>query len=443
MRAAAISLAVLLAVPATAAANGRFPRSTSVHARPGDVDDIYLGLTFGLVISHDDGQHWDWLCEESIGYGGDYDPKYEIDPDGTIYAGTFDGLRVSRDGGCTFQTATDDQPDGPDKIAGLWVDALALDADGTVWVGTAESGLSNAVYKSTDQARTFTKMGLESMTLWWKSVRVAPSNTQRVYVSGYQVAPTTEIALRRSDDAGVGWADLPLTDIAVGKSPLVLFEAVDPADPDVVFARSVQVNQPAGDRLYRSSDGGQSWTAVLDTSDAIRGVVIRADGEVLVGVAKDPDFADAGAVFRSSDGGLTFAEMPGPQLGCLAERADGTVLGCGANWDPDYAALLRSTDGLDYSKVFRFHEMAGPLACPSGTIQHDTCELQRWPAIREQFGVTGPVDAGAGPDAAGDGADGGGGCCDGGGGGAGAILLAFGAAAALWWKRPRKRACCD
>jgi hypothetical protein len=45
--------------------------------------------------------------------------------------------------------------------------------------------------------------------------------------------------------------------------------------------------------------------------------------------------------------------------------------------------------------MFRFIELAGPLACPAGTTGHDVCEQQLWPGVREQFGVTGPTCAGA------------------------------------------------
>ena len=36
-------------------------------------------------------------------------------------------------------------------------------------------------------------------------------------------------------------------------------------------------------------------------------------------------------------------------------------------------------------------------ACPVGTVQHDRCEVQEWPMVREQFGIPAPVDAGVDP----------------------------------------------
>ena len=56
-------------------------------------------MTFGLLVSHDDGAGFYWVCEQNIGYEGTFDPKYRIGANGDIYATTFEGLRVSRDGG--------------------------------------------------------------------------------------------------------------------------------------------------------------------------------------------------------------------------------------------------------------------------------------------------------------------------------------------------------
>lgn len=414
-RAAAIALiAGALAVTAgPARANGRFPASVSVHFRPADADDLYLGTTFGLLVSGDDGAHFHWICEKAVGYEGSFDPNYRIAIDGTIYASTYDGLRVSRDGGCTFTTATESAAAGdPGRIAGVWVDGVDLGPTGEVWVVTAEGGRPNDVYRSIDAAATFMPTGLLSTTIWWKSVLVARGDAQRVYVTGYQVSqvgpggepiPPT-VHLRRTDDAGGHWEPLAVDTFTLASSPLVLLAAVDPVRVDVLYLRSVRAAPPEGDILYRSADGGRSWAAVLTTTDAIRDVVIRG-GEVLVATR-------AGGSHRSTDDGHTFTPMAGaPQAACLGDRG-GTLFACGANWDPDRFSLGRSTDGAAWTKVFRFIDLDGPLACPAGTVQHDTCQVEQWPTVRDQFGIV--VDAGVdggdqppGPEP--------GGCCDAGG----------------------------
>ena len=435
----AIAIPIVALSVTPAGGNGRFPTSVSVSFRPGNTDDIYLATTFGLLISHDD-QRFAWVCEKNIGYEGTFDPKYRIGADGTIYATTFRGLRVSRDGGCSFTTATaEQQPSDPGYIDNVWIDAIDVGANGDVWVATAESARPNEIYRSTDGARHFTPTGNLSLQIWWKSLAVAKSDPARVYATGYQVtqlgddggtiAPT--VHLRRTVDASATpWEPLPITGFDLGDSPLLLVDAVSPTDPDVVFVRSVRSEKPAGDKLYRSIDGGVTFTLVLTTTDTVRNVVARADGAVMVATIM-------GGVHRSIDGGATFQPLADPpQAACLGDRGD-ELFACGANWEPDQFSLGRSLDGAGWSKVFRFVEMTGPLACPAGTAQHDQCAALEWPAIRDMFGVRQPVDAGIdGPEHSSPPA----GCCD---ASTGAVpTAAVALACAVLLVRRRKRRCC-
>lgn len=381
-------------VPAgIAGANGRPPATNGVYLHPADPDTVLVRSTFGLLVSHDAGCTFRWVCERAIGYGGEFDPKYAIATDGTMFATTFTGLRVSRDGGCTWVTATAELPDGaPGRIAGIWIDALDIAPTGDVWVATAESAGMNNVYRSTDNGITFAPRGLSSATVWWKSIEVARSNPARIYVTGYQVAPEARAFLQRSDDTGAAWTEKPLSPAMMfGSTPLVLLAGVDPANPDHVLLTSVGANPPAGDRLYRSTDGGDTFTEVLATTDPVRDVVFRASGAVLVATLAGGTFEaqGTGAFTRLGAPPPTSPDLAPPQLSCLAERAGGELIGCGTNWQPDYMAVGRATNPLAFEKLFRFVELAGPLACPAGTPAALECDPQ-WPALSQQFGVTGP-----------------------------------------------------
>ena len=382
----------LLACPAVALANGRAPATNGVHLRPGDDHAMYVAATFGLLISHDDGCTFRWVCEDNLGYRGTFDPKYRIAADGTIYATTYFGLRVSRDGGCTFTTATAELPAGdPGRIADVWIEAIDVGPAGEVWVATADGTRPNDVYRSTDGGRTFTGRGMYSATIWWKSLAIAPSRPQRVYATGYDMvgakgadaAPMPSGHFFVTDDGGDHWVPSPLTDVAFGTPPLPYAVGVMPTKPDVVLMVSSGANPPLGDRLYRSTDGGMTWTEVLATTAAILDVSISQGGVVLV--------AAKGAAYRSTDEGATFTTpSSAPQLACVTQHPDGTAVGCAANWQPDYAAVARSTDGLRWDKVFRFVELAGPLECPAGTPQRELCAGQ-WPTLQQQFATTGPT----------------------------------------------------
>ncbi len=423
MRRALIAVALTLSI---AHANGRPPITNGVVFREGDTSEIWIRTTFGLLVSRDSGCSFRWICEQNVGYGGTFDPRYLIARDGTIYAATFNGLRLSRDGGCTFVTSTEDlAPGTPGRIAGVWVDALDLGPLDEVWAATSEQSAVNDIYRSTDAALTFEARGPAPSMIQWKSLRVAPSDAQRVYATGYEIAGEPRAHFYRTSDAGTNWDVLPLTGFVFGEGPLLRLLAVDRTDADLLFLVTVGSNGPFADRVYRSSDGGMTVSEVLATESAVSDLVV--DGSTVMIATKT-------AGYVSTDAGLTFQPAPASlQFGCIGQRSDGKIFACGANWMPDFQALGQSSDGLAWEKVFRFVEMEGPVECPTGTPQADTCGPM-WPAMQQQFGTTGSTclnppeltpDTTSTP---------GSGCCDAGGSSSGLLL---GAAVAMVCRRRR------
>jgi len=437
MRRAALACLVVAGLAGAAYANGRAPQTVGLYPKPGEPHTMYLATTFGLLVTTDEGCTFRWMCEQSIGYGGIWDPTYAIGSDGTIFATTFEGLRISRDGGCSFETATAQLPTtDPNRIAEIWIDALDIGPTGEIWVGTAETGHTNDIFVSADNGVTFTSRGMLSPEIWWKSVKVAPSNPATVYITGYQVAGTPTAYLYRTTNGGMQWTPSPLASVQYASTPVLRVKAVDPTNPDIVFMASEGANPPTGDRLYRSADGGVTWTEVLATTSSIHDVVIRDAQNVLVATqVKGATSIMGGPTFSSTDAGASFAPLAGaPQLACLAQRADGTLFGCGANWDPDFKAVAKSADGgASWEKVWRFVEIAGAVQCGAGTVQHDTCDVALWDCpscqtdLKRQFGAKGPSCGAAASDPPGDlppKKDGG--CCDAGDAGTSSVLFVLG-----------------
>jgi len=396
------SLIVSLLGASIAHANGRAPQTIGIYPKPGEPQTLYLATTFGLLETKDEGCTFRWMCEQSIGYSGTWDPAYAIGSDGTIFATTPEkGLRVSRDGGCSFVSATAELPTAdPNRIADIWIDALDIGPTGEVWVGTAETAHTNDVFVSTDNGMTFTPRGMQSPEIWWKSVKVAPSNPSTVYITGYQVAGTPTAYVYRSTNGGMQWTPSPLANVMLAATPVLRVKAVDPTNPDVVYVVSENSNPPAGDRLYRSSDGGMTWTEVLAATASIHDVLIRdADHIIVATQIKAMSSIMGGPAYVSSSGGTSFEPLGGaPQLACVAKRADGTLFGCGANWDPDFKAVAKSEDGgATWAKVWRFVEIAGAVQCGEGSVQHDTCDVAQWDCpscatdLKRQFGAKGPT----------------------------------------------------
>jgi hypothetical protein len=61
----ACALALAFSAP-QAHANGRFPASQQVVFSPSDPNLVVLRTTYGVLISHDQGCNWDWVCETAI-----------------------------------------------------------------------------------------------------------------------------------------------------------------------------------------------------------------------------------------------------------------------------------------------------------------------------------------------------------------------------------------
>jgi len=398
-------------VPRGARANGRFPQSISVEIQPGNDQIVLLGMTFGLGVSTDGGNHFAWVCEDTLGYTGTFDPAYAIGTDGTLYASSFDGLRTSKDGGCTF-------PIHPD-VTGPVVADVDVGPDGHVFAAGSWDQ-ADGVWRSVNNGASFTKTTLTSGKYsWWTTVAVEPVDGQRVYAAGYVIGlgspdagTITRALIYRSDDGGDSWSPVDLSTVTFASDPSVEVRAVWPGDPNTFFITVIR-DGGVGEALYRTDTGGTSFSKVLDVDNRIGTVLITKDGsKVIVG--------GQSGVYISTDAGLTFpTHQDTPQLACAVERSDGTLLGGGANWDPDFMALGTSPDGATWTSIFRFDGITGALSCPSGTVQHDTCEDKFFTTvcpIAPTIAICPQPDAGVGADAGptpdGGGGGGGKGCCE-------------------------------
>lgn len=433
----AVILAAALLVPAHARANGRFPQTVDLVIQRTDQDRRLLAVTFGLLVTTN-GADYRWTCEAALGYSGTFDPEYALLDDGTLVVGAFDGVRVSTDDGCTWNLVPD--------LAGAQAGAIELGADGRLWVAAARDGDSGLWY-SDDGGASFTRTALPGGDTAWISLAVAPSDPRRVYVTGFaagtgdlDAGAATRARMFVSSDGGASFSALALDDIAFDLAPEIYAMGVWPDDPDVVFVRLFEADG-IGESLYRSTDAGAGFTHVLDIDTPIEAFHIVADGSRMIVGGKS-------GVRVSTDMGTSFTARATPLLGCANQLADGTVLGCGANWEPDFLALGASADGLSWTSTLEFRRIAGPLVCPAGTVQETTCRDQYYDMVcpfaeaQECFvapdaGPPAPPDGAVVflPDAGRGGGGGGCGCASRGTGGGAAAVLGL---AAAWVSRRRR-----
>ncbi len=131
---------------------------------------------------------------------------------------------------------------------------------GTFYVGTPLGGIwkttSGGVtwFPVSDQQTSFDSVG---------AIEVAPSNADIIYAgTGDPISGSLGNGMWKSTDAGVTWKHIGLEDtVKIGSI------VVDPTDPNVVLVSTLGDSTHSGGGVYRTTDGGQSWTNVLKTPD--------------------------------------------------------------------------------------------------------------------------------------------------------------------------------
>ncbi len=433
---AALGLAIS---PPSLYANGRNSGTSTINFRHGNDQDIAAGMTFGLLLSHDGGATWQWICEDAVGFSGTFDPDFDYAANGSLFATTLvDGLRLEADG-CTFAAT----PSGTTKVT-----QVQIGPDGAVYYAASDPA-DVKIYKSTDSGVTFPQSAMPPGApagTNWQSLAVAPSDPQRIYLSGYQTTQGNPNAqfLYRSIDGGVSFVPIASDGLLTTTNTTIDIAGIDPIDPDIVYIR-VEDESSMGQGLYKTTNGGASggWTHIRSDNDAPLVLLVRPDSSL---VEASP-FLGART---SSDGGATWTELPGaPHLNCLFANSAGQIWGCTVDLagmgspPPDGWAIMKTDDLVTWTGVLKFTDIQAPVSCPAGTVQQDQCvlpyqgKMSMWCIITTQLGITAmPIDC-AQPMP--EGAPVHGGCCDSGGGAANGLLGGF--IAMLWIVRRRRTPC--
>jgi photosystem II stability/assembly factor-like uncharacterized protein len=155
------------------------------------------------------------------------------------------------------------QPAGPFNIGGR-VTALAVAPGGaTLYLGAAAGGVFKSVNSGLNWSPVFdqvTSIGALALEPGNPSVIYAGTGEANAAVDNYDGA-----GLYRSSNGGQGWTYLGLQETRrIGRV------AVDPSNPARIFVAAMGAQYSTGpDRgLYRSENGGQSWSKVLFVNDS-------------------------------------------------------------------------------------------------------------------------------------------------------------------------------
>jgi len=301
-----LACAVLLVL---ALVQGR-PAETAVAAQaPATVDSSYLNLLRWRSLGPSRGGR-------VVAVTGDPVNKF------TFYQGTTGGgVWKTEDGGLNWANVSD----GFFKTGSVGAIAIAPSNPNVVYVGMGEAcfrgnaSYGDGIYKSTDAGKTWTHLGLEA-TRQVGRLQVDPTNPDIAYVAalGDAWGPNPDRGVFRTRDGGGTWQKVLFRNENAGAIDIVL----DPGNPKILYATTLELRRyPWGFRsagpgtaIYTSTDGGDTWAdlsskAGLPQGDKGRiGIALAPSRPNRVWAIIDAAGADQG-IYRSDDGGETWTHL--------------------------------------------------------------------------------------------------------------------------------------
>jgi photosystem II stability/assembly factor-like uncharacterized protein len=226
------------------------------------------------------------------------------------------GVWKTTNGGTTFTPAFD-------KEGAYSIGCVAIDPSNpnTVWVGTGENNSQRSVswgdgvYRSDDGGKNWTNVGLKHSEHIGK-ILIDPRDPRVVYVAaqGPLWAPGGDRGLYKTTDGGKTWAAV----LTISENTGVTDVAFDPRNPDLLYAASYQrrrhvwtlIDGGPESAIYKSTDAGKTWRKLerglpKDVDLGRIGLAVSpADPDVVYAIIEAAD--DKGGVFRSTDRGETW-----------------------------------------------------------------------------------------------------------------------------------------
>ena len=226
------------------------------------------------------------------------------------------GLWKTTDGGDVWFPVTDGQ------ITSASVGAVAVSESNPnlVFIGMGESCIrgnimpGDGVYRSADAGKTWKHVGFRNVDAISK-IRIHPTNPDIIFVAafGKYSVPSSERGVYKSTDGGNSWKKVLGRNDNTGAIDI----AIDRANPNVVYAtlweayrKEYQMSSGGdGSGMFKSTDGGETWTEITRNKGLPSGLVGRI-GIAVTAANSNRVYAlvenDNGGLFKSDDAGASW-----------------------------------------------------------------------------------------------------------------------------------------
>ena len=240
----------------------------------------------------------------------------------TYYMGnTGGGLWKTEDGGQQWKNISD----GYFKTSSVGAVAVSESDPNIVYVGMGEhapravmTSYGDGVYKSTDAGKTWKSMGLKA-TQHISRIVIHPKNPDILFVAaqGALYGPNKERGIFKSEDGGMSWSQVLYVNDLTGCSEL----SMDYNNPLVMYAAMWEhqrlpwkvISGGPGSGLYKTTDGGKSWKKIHKGLPKEKGkmaiAVSRSNSEKVYALVESDSDKELGGLFVSNNGGEKWSKV--------------------------------------------------------------------------------------------------------------------------------------
>lgn len=200
---------------------------------------------------------------------------------------------------------------------------IAPSNNNTIWVGSGENNnqrsvaFGDGVYKSLDGGKSFKNMGLKSSEHIGKII-VHPTNENIIWVAAYGPVWSSggERGVYKSTDGGETWTKT----LDISENTGIAEIAIDPNDPNTLYASAHQrrrrewtyIGGGPESGLHKSTDGGMTWKQINkglpDGQMGRIGIAVSpVDSDYIYAIVEARE--DKGGFFRSTNKGESWTKM--------------------------------------------------------------------------------------------------------------------------------------